>query len=65
VAPATSTRSGAAGGTDRRGRSAPRDRAADNDNIDHEEASMSDITMPLDRRLLTAEEVAELLRLPA
>ena len=26
---------------------------------------MSDITVPLDHRLLTAEEVAELLRLPA
>jgi excisionase family DNA binding protein len=26
---------------------------------------MSDVTVPLDHRLLTAEEVAELLRLPA
>jgi len=57
-------RGGTARGSSRRRRPAPGNRAAADDDVDDSETSMTDITVPLDHRLLTAQEVAELVRLP-
>ena len=62
--PHDSQRSGTGGPRDRRRRAAGARTAAPSRDADHLETAMNDITVPLDHRLLTAEEVAELLRLP-